>query len=44
MQSYQTYWERKICRATRLIWRGKREELPDLLGDNNLGFLFKWVW
>jgi hypothetical protein len=29
-KSYQTYLERKICRATRLTWRGKSAELPGL--------------
>jgi hypothetical protein len=35
-KSYQTYLKRKICRATRLIWRGKSAELPGLFGDENL--------
>jgi hypothetical protein len=31
--------DRKICRATRPIWRGKPSELPDLFGDENLQLL-----
>jgi hypothetical protein len=34
LQSYQTYLERKTYRATRLIWRGKSAELPDLFGEH----------
>jgi hypothetical protein len=33
LQSYQTYLERKTCRATRPIWRRKPRELLDLFGE-----------
>ena len=33
LQSYQTYLERKTCRATRPIWRRKPRELLDIFGE-----------
>jgi hypothetical protein len=36
ISSYLTYFETKICRAIKPIWRGKSAELLDLFGEETL--------